>query len=87
MLPPSPTEFFFFSKQNAGFARLRDARVWYQPFKHVAEELLDKRLLLVMVETGQLGAEGLAEKVCLHPGAFHKDLLIVEDLEEKHVEV
>lgn len=52
----------------------------YQPFEHGTEELLNKHLLLIVVETGQLSPEGLAEEVCFHPGTFHQDLLVVEYL-------
>jgi len=52
----------------------------HQPFEHVAEESLDEHLLLVVVEGGQLGSQRLAEEVCLHPGALHQHLLIVEHL-------
>lgn len=55
----------------------------YQPFKHGTEELLNKHLLLIVVETGQLSPEGLAEEVRFHPGAFHQDLLVVEHLEKQ----
>lgn len=57
----------------------------YQPFKHGTEELLNKHLLLIVVKTGQLSPEGLAEEVCFHPGTLHQDFLIVEHLEEQHL--
>lgn len=57
----------------------------YQPFEHGTEQLLNKHLLLIVVETGQLSSEGLAEEVCFDPGAFHQDFLIVEHLVEQHI--
>lgn len=57
----------------------------YQPFKYGTEELLNKHLLLIVVETGQLSPEGLAEEVCFHPRALHQDFLIVEHLEEQNL--
>lgn len=54
----------------------------YQPFKHGGEELLNKHLLLILVETGQVSPQGLAEEVGFYPGTLHQDFLIVEHLEE-----
>lgn len=36
----------------------------------------------MVMETGQLSSESLAKEVCLHPGAFHEDFLIVEYLQD-----
>lgn len=65
-------------------ARTRPRRK-YQPVKHGTEQLLNKHLLLIVVETGQLSPEGLAEEVCFHPGTLHQDFLIVEHLQPSYV--
>lgn len=52
------------------------------PFKHVAEKIPQEDFLLVVDDTGKLSAQSLAEKVGLHPGAFHQDLLVMKHLQE-----
>ncbi len=73
----------FFCSHN--IPALTRPRGLYQPFKHGTEELLNKHLLLIVVETGKLSPEGLAEEVCLHPGTLHQDFLIMEHLEEHNL--
>lgn len=62
--------------------RLRES---YQPFKHSTEELLNKQLLIRVIETAELSPKSLTEEVCFNPGAFHQDFLIVEDLGEEKI--
>lgn len=77
----SPTDAFVSSHNIPALTRPRGL---YQPFKHGTEELLNKHLLLIVVETGQLSPKGLAEEVSLNPGTLHQDFLIVEHLEEQN---
>lgn len=55
------------------------------PFKHGAEKIPQEHFLLVVDDTGKLSTQSLAEKVGLHPGTLHQDLLIMEHLQENNV--
>lgn len=48
-----------------------------QPLEHPGEEVFDKSLIFIVMETGQIRTQSPAEELSLGPGALHQDLLIV----------
>lgn len=57
-----------------------------QPLEHRGEEIFDKSLIFIVVETGQISTQSPAEELSLAPGALHQDLLTVIHLNNKQTD-
>lgn len=54
-----------------------------QPLEHDGEEIFDKSLIFIVMETGQISTQSPAKELSLAPGALHRDLLTVKHLNNK----